>query len=575
VGVTGEYGAHAWLGIPFAEPPVGALRWRAPEPAPVWEGRREALAFGSPCPQLASPFGGVVDRDRGTYAGKEDCLYLNVYAPRFAAGDVPTGEERLPVMVWIHGGGNVIGHASFYDGGRLAVKGNVVVVTINYRLGPLGWLRHAALRGEGTSPADRSGNYGLLDQIRALEWVRDNIAAFGGDPGNVTIFGESAGGRDVFALLLSHPARGLFQRAIVQSGSTTLVSPTEAENWTSDGQPGNHNSSNEILAKLLVGAGRAADPSAARELAATMDPDELADFWRGVGPEALILAYATESREGLIDVPDVFADGTVLPAVDPMQILATPGGAAPVPVMVGTTRDENKTFMFADRRRVKRWFGLVPRLRDRDRYDATAAAVSSMWKANGADGPAAALVTAGAPGVFVYRWDWDEEPTILGADLGVMLGAGHGLEIPFVFGHYELGPEGNAIFSDDNLAGREELSDRMISYWSQFAATGRPGRGRDGTLVDWDPWNPAPKAPKFMVLDTEAGGGLRMSNEVVTPAAVLARVGTDPRLHTQRQRCEVYRELTRWSHGFTRDDYAQMEAGPCAGVPVDGDELSD
>ncbi|MGH0035646.1 MAG: carboxylesterase/lipase family protein [Myxococcota bacterium] len=574
-GVASRYDAHAWLGIPFAEPPVGRLRWRAPQPAAPFEDRLFATALGAPCPQLASPFGGVVDREPGTYAGEEDCLRLNVYAPPFSPEAVPTGDERLPVMVWIHGGGNVIGHASFYDGGRLAVEGQVVVVTINYRLGPLGWLRHAALRGQGTSDADRSGNFGTLDQIRALEWVQDNIAGFGGDPDNVTIFGESAGGRDVYALLLAPAARGLFHRAIVQSGSTRLVSPAEAESWADDASPGHRNSSNEVLARLLVQRGRAPDATSARRLVGEMDPVEIEAFWRNLDPETIIRAYQTEEQEGLVDVPDLIADGVVLPAGEPTRLLATPGVAAPVPVVLGTTRDENKTFMFADERRVKRWFGVIPRLRNRDRYDATAAAVSNMWKANGVDIPAAALVAAGSPGVYAYRWDWDEQPSILGADLSAMLGAGHGLEIPFVFGHYELGPEGNVIFDEANEAGREQLSSRMIGYWSAFAAHGRPGRGRDGSLPEWKAWDPAAGGPKFMVLDTEADGGLRMSSEVVSPASVLAQVGTDPRLHSEAQRCEVYRELTNWSNGLSREDYARMQATTCAGVPIDGDTLSD
>ncbi len=573
MGVAGLYGAHAWLGIPYAQPPVQSLRWRAPVPHEGWEGVLEADAFGPVCPQLASPFGGVVDQEPGTMAGDEDCLHLNVYAPRFAEGGVPGGDDRLPVMLWIHGGGNVIGHSSFYDGGRLAVDGDVVVVTINYRLGPLGWLRHASLRGEGTTAADRSGNFGILDQIRALEWVRDNIAAFGGDPGNVTIFGESAGGHDVFVLMMSEPARGLFHRAIVQSGSTGLTPRSEAENWRDDPEPGHHNSSNEILARLMVSTGEAEDSRSARARIAAADPLTLEAFWRNLDAETLMRAYTTEAHEGLIDLPRIFADGTVLPMADPLELLATPDAVAQVPVMIGTTRDENKTFMFGDSRRVKRWFGVVPRLRNRDRYDATASAVSNMWKATGVDAPAMAIVESGNIQVFAYRWDWDEQPSVLGADLAAMLGAGHGLEIPFVFGHYELGPQGNIIFNEDNAPGREELSARMISYWTEFADEGDPGRGRDGRLPLWSSWDPNPGAPKLMLLDTDADGGLRMSNELVTQATVLAQVGTDPRLDSQTERCQVYRELAKRRDGFSREDYARMEADSCREVPFESSEL--
>jgi para-nitrobenzyl esterase len=190
VGFRGRYGSDVWLGIPYAKPPVGASRWRAPQPPEPWTGTRSALAFGPPCTQYASAFGGVADARPGTPAGSEDCLYLNVYTPH---AQPPIGDARLPVMVWIHGGGNTIGEGGFYNGGNLAQIHNLVVLTLNYRLGPFGWFRHAALRADGASDTDRSGNFGTLDLVRALEWVRDNIATFGGDPGIVRP-GQTAAG---------------------------------------------------------------------------------------------------------------------------------------------------------------------------------------------------------------------------------------------------------------------------------------------------------------------------------------------------------------------------------------------
>src|SRR5262249_41484462 len=157
--------------------------------------------------------------------------YLNVYAPRFGESEVPAGSARLPVMLWIHGGGNTVGEAGFYNGGNLAASERVIVVTVNYRLGPFGWFRNAALRGEGTSEADRSGNFGTLDLVRALEWVQENVAAFGGDPNRVTIFGESAGGVNVFTMLQLPGAHGLFHRAIVESGSLRDSTPDAAEHF--------------------------------------------------------------------------------------------------------------------------------------------------------------------------------------------------------------------------------------------------------------------------------------------------------------------------------------------------------
>jgi len=195
---------NEFLGLPYAAPPTGNLRWRAPQPAAAWTGVRDATTFGPSCPQAPSPFA-----PPGPFS--EDCLYLNVYTP--AARSSFGGR---PVLVWIHGGGLEQDGARDYDGTKLAADG-VVVVTINYRLGALGFLAHPALASHGAA-----GNYGLMDQQAALRWVQRNIARFGGDPGNVTIAGQSAGGLSVLAQMVSPGARGLFQRAIVQSGTFAL-----------------------------------------------------------------------------------------------------------------------------------------------------------------------------------------------------------------------------------------------------------------------------------------------------------------------------------------------------------------
>jgi para-nitrobenzyl esterase len=554
VGFSGTYGSHVWLGLPYAEPPTGDQRWRAPVSAKDWRGLRSALAFGSPCPQLATPFAGVIDQEPGTFAGDEDCLYLNVYAPRFPSqAAVPTGDERLPVMVWIHGGGNSVGLSNFYDGGKLARTENVVVVTINYRLGPLGWLRNAALRAGAHDDLDRSGNYGILDQIEALRWVRRNIAAFGGDPENVTIFGESAGARDVMALLVAPQAQGLFQRAIAESGSARNFWDDAAENWTDDTDvPGATNSSNEVLARLLITAGKVPDRAAAKVWIAKTPPAEIEAFWRATTPADLIRAYRSDAAESIPDVPNVFADGVVLPTEPLLARYAMPHGWNGVPVMFGSNKDENRTFMFADPKLVTRWFGVLPRLVDEESYDAMGVALADAWKVAGVDVPATAIASSGWRDVYAYRWDWDEEPSVLGSDLSVMIGAGHGFEIPFVFGHWDLGPRGNIVWTDENKPGREQLSREMMSYWAEFARTGRPGRGGGRDLPEWRPWDASrPTAPKFMVLDTDAGGGLRMSSDALTPESVIEAAVADPRITEGDVRCSVYRGLERSLAGVT------------------------
>src|SRR5215471_20612922 len=200
VGATTEF-----LGVPYAAPPVGDLRWRPPQPHARWAGVRDATSFGAHCAQGPSAF--------GVASASEDCLFLNVFAPARRGDDV---EHGAPVMLWIHGGALVVGESNDYDPAMLVARG-VVVVTINYRLGALGFLAHPALAAE--SAQGSSGNFGLLDQQAALRWVRRNIREFGGDPGDVTIFGESAGGLSVHAQLASPLAHGLFARAIAESGA--------------------------------------------------------------------------------------------------------------------------------------------------------------------------------------------------------------------------------------------------------------------------------------------------------------------------------------------------------------------
>ncbi|HYD50504.1 MAG TPA: carboxylesterase family protein [Terriglobales bacterium] len=567
VGFAGDYGSHTWLGIPYAQAPVEGLRWRAPRPPKPWQGRREALALGSPCVQIASPFGGV-DGDEGDIVGSEDCLYLNVYAPRLSAEQLPRGGKALPVMVWIHGGGNTIGQGGFYNGGNLAVSQNVIVVTFNYRLGPFGWFRHAALRGEGTSADDRSGNFGTLDIVRALEWVHANASAFGGDPNRVTIFGESAGGVNVFSMLVSPKAKGLFHRAIVQSGGPWTDSAEAGENFADDTPAGHAYSSNELLLKMLIADDKAGDRAAAKAALTRMSPLQVHQYLHDQSGEKILGRYEEQFASGLIEMPKLFREGTVIPREEPMELFARGSGYNQVPVMIGTNRDENKLFMFADRELVRNYFGILPRLRDPEWYDLSAEYLAKMWRATGADQPATILSANGAPAVFNYRFDWDEEPTILGADLGEMLGAAHAFEIPFIFGHFDLGAEANQIFTEDNLAGREWLSQRMMSYWAEFAYSGDPGRGRDGELPQWPKW--AGNTATFVVFDTDAGGGVRTTSGLLTKATVIAAVDNDPRLSDQRQRCRIFQALTTKSRALTPEEYVTAGRQGCAEYPLEG-----
>jgi para-nitrobenzyl esterase len=565
VGAAGTHGGHAWLGLPFAEPPVGELRWRAPQPLLPSTGTREALAFGDSCAQFASAVGGDASAEPGTLVGNEDCLTLNVYAPALPG---PAPEARLPVMVWIHGGGNTIGTSRFYDGSRLASLHQVIVVTLNYRLGALGWFRHASLR-EGRDALDASGNFGTLDQIAALQWVQTNVAAFGGDPGNVTIFGESAGGQNVFVLLTSPLAEGLFHRAIVQSGGAWDSSVAEAENLRDDPEPGAEHSSGEILLALLQNEGLASDRAGARATAGAMTPAELASFLRGLAVERLLPAYDGRGI-GMYECPRVFRDGSVIPQEPLGERLARPGGHHAVPVMLGSNRDEQKLFFFLDPAHVRRWFGVVPQARDAVVYQRDSAYRSRAWKVSGVDDPARALARTQPGRVFAYRFDWDEEPKVLWSDLGRLLGAAHGLEIPFVFGHWELGRTGRILFDETNRPGREALSAMMMSYWAEFALRGDPGRGRDGTLPRWPAWHD--DGEKYAVLDTPAAGGMRMASESEGFDDLAAAILADTSFESERERCLALASLTTWtSERFGDAQYRAAGGGRCA--PFQPEEL--
>ncbi len=552
VGFTGAYGAHVWRGLPYAEPPVGDLRFAAPRPAAPWSGTREALAFGALCPQFASRFGGA-DVKPGTLVGAEDCLTLNVFTPPFEPAAVPSGDARLPVRVWIHGGGNSIGTASTYEAGNLAQRENVVVVTINYRLGPLGWFRNPALAA-GADPLSASGNYGTLDNIEALRWVKRNIAAFGGDPGKVTIFGESAGGANVYALLLSPVATGLFHRAIVESGGLPRSTVAEAENFQADG--GDPASSSEILARLLVNAGQARCASEARTRIGGLEPAATARFLRGLPLEEFFAPYRKFLGTGMIRLPRVIRDGTVLPAAPPLEVLAT-GSWNRVPTIVGTNHDEPKLFMALDPRFTWQLLWVLPRIRDLAFYNTAARHWSDLWKASGADEPAQAMRLGGGE-VWVYRFDWDDEPSLLGTDFAALLGAAHALEIPFVFGHFALNPQLDRLFDAASAPGRQTLSRAMMSYWGALARSGRPSGVADPELPAW------PAGPEFMVLDAPEGGGLRLSDAVLREEDVFRAIGQDPLLRGDPAKlCLVLEDVLARAARVSASEAHQLAGATC------------
>lgn len=415
-----------YKGIPFAAPPVGDLRWCRPQPVASWDGVREALKFGPVAPQQ-SPF-------PTPEAQSEDCLYLNIWTPAKTAG------ERLPVMVWIHGGGFTFGAGStvIYDGTRIANEG-VVVVTLNYRLNILGGFAHPRLSKE--TKEGTSGNYGLLDQIEALRWVTRNIKQFGGDADNVTIFGESAGGLSVTALMVSPMTKGLFQRAIVESGSRGMMGTLEAAE--KDGI--------ELVKKMHL-----EDDSGLLTTLRSKSWQELPD--------------AARFRGGPV------VDGWVF--TDQPQNLWTKGQQHDVPMIVGYNRDEATFFLrgrgalpstvdeykksVAERfpKGAQSILELYPAKTDDDVYWAEIALRTDSSLGVTAPEQLRGMFNVSAKGWLFYFTRVPPGPT------AARMGASHAAELRYVFG---------TIPADSSDVDRR-LSDAMIKYWTQFAKSGDPNQ---------------------------------------------------------------------------------------------------
>ena len=445
-------GVRVFRGVPYAAAPVGDLRWRAPAPPLEWEETRDALSFGTPCWQpIVEGF-----YSRGPIERDEDCLYLNVWT-RSVAGD------DAPVMVWIHGGGLRIGHGHLpmYDGAALTDQG-VVLVSINYRLGPLGFLAHPELSAE--SPHGVSGNYGILDQVAALAWVRDNITAFGGNPGSVTIFGESAGSWSVCYLYASPLAKGLFHRAIGQSGGCFEPHALLAED-SAAGRSGHY-----------VGLGMA-EFAGAEDLAAL----------RAMPAETLYEKLAEQPPTGS---PRVYVDGHLFAAT--MADLVARGEHNRVPVMLGSNADEWTTMALGQAEpdeatyraaQEATWGDLAPDILAAYAEDAAVGPahaageiLSDRFFARQMRAWGRAQVAHGDP---AWLYFFTHAPDV-GGEYGTSRGAFHAAEIAYAFGNPHLGFHETA--SLEPRAEDVEVARLMSGYWTNFAKSGDPnGEG----LPEW------------------------------------------------------------------------------------------
>jgi para-nitrobenzyl esterase len=576
-GFEEDNGSHAWLGIPYAKAPVGELRWKAPVPADPWEDTLAAVEISSICTQIGGPLGEVPRNQFGKPVGSEDCLYLNVWAPEFHPGAIPEGSDRLPVMVWIHGGGNSVGHGGMFSGKELASRYNLIVVSFNYRLGPLGWFAHPALRGEGTTEEERSGNFGTLDILHALAWVQENIAGFGGDPDNVTIFGQSAGALNVKTMLISPKSAGLFHKAIMQSDALLSYTLTESENYRDDIVPGEPYSSREVINQLLVLDGTALDRDAAKAHQESLDNTEIARYLRGKDNLDLLRVYEAFYGFGMIDMPLIVQDGSVVPRAAFMDLFRN-GDYHKVPIILGCNRDEYKAFIMLDPEFVVQIRGNTVTVRDKSYYDLTNFYISSGWKASRVDDLAALLSDVQGESVYAYRFDYDHYPTLFFVmDLSFMIGAAHGMELNHVFNDFSKFADPrftSFLFTQGNYADRMNVADAINAYWAEFAYSGSPGRGRDGTGVDWTAWdNASPDSNKFIIFDRAEAGGIRLSSNRIYLADFKQRLLDETGFTSQKQHCNTYRrmflnsELWAVTDMWDDDEYENLGAEGCGDYP--------
>jgi para-nitrobenzyl esterase len=494
----------SWFDIPYAQAPVGDLRWRAPR-ALIAPQQMIAEREDTACVQQTSSYAGVEGGAEGVI-GSEDCLFLDIRAPKDFIG------KNYPVMLWIHGGSNTTGLKDYYDYSKLAAAKGVVVVAINYRLGALGWFTHPAIQGQ-QSGEDQASNFGHLDIIHSLKWVRDNIAGFGGDAANVTVFGESAGAHNVYALLASPLAKGLFHRAIAQSGYTGTSSLASAYNLDGTDTFVTRGAW-QITQKLLAQQGTDESDITDEALRERLKSSDAREF----------IALYNDKPDTVDYSPLTTADGVVIPAVGMAEALADPQYGKNVPVISGANKDE-VTLWFA----LHRYFmetsypftKLLPpkvSIKDPQLYNFWVRTRSQAWKARGVDEPLSAMEQAGYKALYNYRFDWDDQEKSFFIDFPSIFGAAHGTDISFITGDFKYGPVTAYIYPEGDS--RDQMERTFMNIWGDFAHSGVPDKSLE---FEWQRYNS--KTKPYVRLDRDEYLGLQFETETLD--TLLAGIAAD------------------------------------------------
>lgn len=516
VDASASTGTYAWKGIPFARPPVGELRWQPPVAPVAWSGERDATRFGNACLQMGRLYGpgannrfdDTIGQTLGTPVGSEDCLTLNIWRPA-------TTQDNLPVLLFLHGGSAISGYTAdpVYDGAALARSANAVVVTANYRLDVLGFFQMPQLH---TGTQAYTGNYALLDNVQALSFIQRNIANFGGNAGNVTLMGQSAGAGNVLALLTSPRAAGLFHKALPISGGTSLATQLPANSIPTLNPASKYAAqSAALLAALVQADGLASDTMGAAVVIAGWTPAQTASYLRGKDGRVVLQTVLRAGLTGSGPIPD----NVVLPS-DPIAEMAA-GRYHKVPVLSGYTADEAKLFA-----PFLALLGGKPgmKISDAERFAMTQAfnpdAATTLTVADIID-PSYLPVTAPGTGynarmkllgsvfiepsrdnllntlrtqqanVWSYQFNWAQQP----APWNDVYGAAHGFDLPFVFGNFGPSLLAKAANSTANQPGRLALSAVMMDSVRAFVHTGNPNHA--GLGQEWQPW------PRKFIFDAD------------------------------------------------------------------------
>lgn len=468
--------------IPYAEPPINELRWQSPKPLEDPE-RKISPKESNHCFQDTDAL-----QDIKT-VGSEDCLYLDIRIPR------GKNKNLLPVMFWIHGGGNTSGTKDFYDFSRLVAKKDVVVVSINYRLGIFGFFTHPAIQSAGIEPS----NFGILDIIEALKWVQKNIKNFGGDPNNVTIFGESAGGHNVLALLVAKQAKGLFHKAISQSGYTESSSLQDAYKPDEINRKDSADSWSTFN-RLLVQKGISNSIEDANKLQSSMSLEKQKAILMVSKSSELLQLY-----ESTIEEPLLTNDNVVIPQEGLLAALGNPHYLHKVPVLAGSNRDEVKLWIGTSEYFLGTKFSPLGRLfnipslviKNENLYNFYSSVRAEAWQLRGVIEPLEKIFSTGNTDLYAYRFDWDDERNFFVADFQSIIGASHALEIAFISGDFKfLGKYSSLIYPFSTS--RNFTSKNMMNFWTNFAKNGAPGASTNN--IQWPRYNPIVQE-NFMILD--------------------------------------------------------------------------